>query len=900
MSERLPNGIRRLLRISSVDRDLDEELAAHFQYTIDELVSRGYTHEAAQQEAFKRFGDWSSYRRDLRTIDRGAERQRRWSDRLDALRQSVGYAVRSLARSPGLAIGIILTFALGIGANAIMYGIVERLLLSAPPHITDADQVKRLYLSYYSDAAGKRIINSTFSYPEFREMRTARGFSGVAGFSTNDVVIGKGEAAEEGLSMSVTGDFFEVLGVKPSRGRFFRAEEDRIGGPQQAVISYGYWQRKFAGAPAAIGQTLDFGYGKYTIVGIAPRGFTGPELQRIDFWIPLHVAAPQLQGNGWQDDRGWGWFELAARLRPGVSVAAATDEATALNAAGWAPDIAKGSYGKDPGVIVAPVLPALGPLAGGESVVARLLLGVSLLVLLIACVNVANLMLARTIRQTREIAVRLSLGISRIRLVAQILLEGVLLSATGGAAALACFKWGGAFVRTALLPDVAWDDAGLTRGVVLLIIFVALMAGLIAAAVPAMRAARGELGAVLRLASAGGVTRTTSRVRTTLALLQTTLSVLLLVGAGLFVRSLVRIHQSDLGFDAQGLYQITPRTAADQLGPDRVRVFGLAAERLARIPGVQAVGITESYPFLARRTAMPRAEGVDSIQRPLTGSPLIQQVSAGYFEAMGLRILRGRPIRDSDSEGAPRVALVNQSLARWIWGEQDPIGKCLYVGRAETRCSEVIGVVENAVHSEIGVEPPVQYYTPVAQRQLPPFHAHRLFVVRVNKPTAAIESAMRRAVVSADSRIRFAQVQSMEDQLAQQTRSWTLGATMFTVFGLLALIVAALGLYSVLAFDVAQRSREIGVRAALGATRNRLIGMVVSRAVRVTAIGVTAGILIAVLSAGRLQPLLFGVSARDPTVYAVVALILVLVAAVAGAMPGWRAAGVDPTTALRG
>ena len=898
MSDKLPKGIRRLLRIGSVERDLDEELASYFEYTVDELVSQGYTRAEAEQRALKRFGDRARYRAQLRAIDAEAERKRQWTDRLDALRMSVGYAIRSLARSPGLSLGIILTFALGIGANAIMYGIVDRLLLSPPSHIADADQVKRLYLDYYAESAGKRIVNSTFSYPEFRELQAARSFDGLAGFASNDVVIGRADQGEEGLAQWATGNFFDVLGVKPARGRFFTTVEDRIGGDQVAVISYGYWQRKFARSEDVLGQTLDFGYGPFTIVGIAPRGFTGPELSPVDFWIPLHVAGQKVQGGGWENERGWGWFEVVTRVKAGVGVGAAAAEATAINAEGWKEEIAKGNYGKDPGVIVSPIQNALGPLAPAETVVAKLLLGVAALVLLIACVNVANLILARTIRQTREIAVRLSLGVSRRRLVSQILLEGVLLSVSGGVAAFALFKWGGAFVRSTLLPDVAWDDAGLTRGVIGLIGALAIVAGVLAALVPALRAVRGELATVLRLASAGGLTRVTSRLRTGLALLQTALSVLLLVGAGLFLRSLNNVNRVELGFEPEGLYHVLPFTGQERLGEDRARVLAAAVDRMRKIPGVTAAGFTEIYPFIMRRTAMPRAEGVDSIRRPSTGSPIIHQVGPGYFDAMGLRIVRGRPILDTDTEGASRVALVNESLGKWIWGERDPIGKCLYIGQNETRCSEVVGIVEDAVHSEIGVERPVQYYVPAVQLQLPPF-APRLIVARAQRRSPEIESALRRAMIAADPRIRFAAVNAMEDRLATETRSWKLGATMFSIFGALALIVAALGLYSVLAFDVAQRTGEIGLRAALGATRHRLIAMVVSRAVLVSAAGVLIGVVAALLLANRVQPLLFGVDPGDPLVYGAVAIILGLVAACAGLVPGWRAARVDPSIALR-
>lgn len=894
----LPRGSRRLFRLRSVDRDLDEELASYFEHAVEELVAQGWTRAEAQAEAARRFGDRAEYARVLRAIDEGGARRRRLGEMLGALQQSVSWAFRSMARARGLSLGIVLTFALGIGANATMYSIVERLLLRLPPHISHGADLRRLYTQYNSMVDGKLITNAMFTYPEYRELLPARSFSELAGFSSRDVIVGSGEAAEPAVALWASGNFFDLLGVQPLRGRFFTTAEDRVGGPHIAVLSYSYWQRVFGAAPDVIGRTIDFGFGPYTVIGVAPRGFTGVEISRVDFIIPLYVAAGETQGTDWLENRGWSWFEVIGRLKAGVTTEAATAEATSINAHAWAPAVARGEYGNNPRIVVAPLLLSRGPLAGGEVVVARLLLAVSLLVLLIGCVNVANLMLARTIRQTREIAVRLAIGISRTRLVAQILLEGMLLSLVGAVAALAFYKWGGAVVRHALLPDVAWEETGLTRTVLLVVIGVALLAGFLSGIVPAVQAARGELGRMLRQASAGGVTRTTARARTTLSLVQTALSVLLLVGAGLFIRSLNVIQHLDLGIQVDGLYKLMTRPVPGTIKRAELqRAYAVAEQRLARIPGVAAVGLTESFPFLARRTSMPRAEGVDSIRRPSTGSPVIEQVTPGYFAAMGLRVLRGRAFRDTDTETAPRVALVNQSFARWVWGKHDPLGKCLYIGKNETRCSEVVGVVADAVHTELGGLMPIQYYVPLAQKQNDP--APQLFVVRVPKPTPALLRALIREVIAVDPRIRFAMVSSMRESLAPQLRSWTLGATMFTVFGALALIVAALGLYSVLSFDVEQRTRELGLRAALGATRRTLVGTVVLRAVLVTAAGVLIGTVVALSLSTRVQPLLFHVSARDPLTFGSVAVLLLLVATVAGLLPGVRAARIEPTIALR-
>jgi putative ABC transport system permease protein len=895
--KRLPSGFRRMLRLGSVDRDLDEELAAHREHTIEELVSRGRTREEAEAEAARRFGDEQAYRRALRAIDTGYEQRRRWRDRVDVVRQSVGYALRGFGRSPGLTLGIVLTFALGIGANATMYGIVERLILATPPHVANGDEVKRLLPEYYVEHTRSRLAVPTVSYPEYRELESVRAFRGVAGHAQHDVIVGRGENAEAGSLVWATGNFFELLGVQPARGRFYTPAEDRIGGGRVAVISHGYWQRKFGGLSNAVGQSIDFGYGPYTIIGVAPRGFTGIELARVDFWVPLRVAATDTYGSDWENDRTWAWFEPFARLAPEVKVERAAAEATAVHANGWSAHVTRGEYGKNPTVVIAPLQAGLGPNPSGEVLVARLLLGVSLMVLLIACVNVANLLLARTIKQSREIAVRLSLGISRARLIGQILLEGVLLAAGGALCALLIYTYGGDVIRHALLPNVEWSEARITANIAWVMIALTVFAGLLSALVPAYKAAKGELSLMLRQASAGGITRTTARVRTSLVLVQTALSVLLLVGASLFLRSLNRVHQLDLGFEVDGLYQVTPRTLAGSMNNDeRSRLYALAQERLAQLPGIEAVGMAATYPFHSRRSAAFRAEGVDSISRPTTGGPYVQEISSGYAEAMGLRILRGRGLLASDDERAPRVALVNRGLAQWLWRDQSPIGKCIYIGQ-DPRCSEVVGVIEDAAHFSLTAEMPLQYYVPLAQKQLD--GVPRMLVLRADRESAELSQTLLREVVALDSRVRYADVEPMRQRLAPVQRSWTLGAIMFSVFGALGLLVASLGLYSVLAFDVVQRTREIGLRAALGASRERLLRMVVQQAVWITILGIAVGVLAALLLGSRVQPMLFQVNARDPITFGVVATTLIAVAIIAGLLPGWRAARVQPSIALR-
>jgi predicted permease len=894
-------GIRRVLRLGSVNRNVEDELSYHFDRTIDELVARGATRAQAEAEARRRFGDVSYYRGELEAIDEVAARRRRWSGRLDALRQSLVYAVRSLARSPGLSLGVILAFALGIGANLTMYGIVDRLLLRPPEHIVNPEEVRRIHVSEYVPFMRDRFTGATLSYPDFRQLRTVSAFTDLAGWAPRSVTVGSGMSAVEREAVYVTGNFFALLGVRPHAGRFFGESDDRIGGPQQVVLGWSMWQRDFAGSADVLGRAIDFGYGAYEVVGVAPRGFTGVDLATVDLWLPFHVIQAQVAGTEWQEERGWQFFSAFGRLETGVEAAAAESAATMAWIAGREATSFE-SVEADPAVHLSSVLSAHGPNAPPEGTVARLLLIVSAIVLLIAAVNVANLLLARSLRQQRETAVRLALGISRRRLIAQIMLEGLLLAVAGGLTAMVLAVWSGDVVGRVLLPDVEWS-AGVNGRIVGAAAALSLLAGAAAALFPALQATRGSVGGALRQAGAAAVSRRATRVRAGLALVQTALSVLLLVGAGLFVRSLDRVRGADMGFDPHNLIYALPRVTSDGIPPDEMAgMMERARERMARIPGVLAAGTAHTLPFHSSRSVRLRAEDVDSMPTPASGGPYVHEVSPGYLEAMDLRVIAGRTLTESDGPGSEPVALVNQSMADGLWPDGPAIGRCLYVGNGpdderQTRCTRVIGVVEDARRMEVEKVTHFQYYIPAAQKQVG--GAQRLFVLRVTAETPALLATIRQTVHDLDPRIRYVEAEPMMSRIDPQTRSWQLGAAVFSIFGLLALIVASIGLYSVLAFDVAQRTREIGVRSALGASRGAVVRLVTQQALRITALGVGVGVLGAALLADRVEPLLFDVPPRDPVTFLVVITVLHVVAALASSLPAWRAARVDPNIALR-
>jgi predicted permease len=906
-------GVRRVLRIRDVEHDIDEELAFHRERTIEELVAGGMTRQEATGEAHRRFGNEHHYRRELARLDRRAESNRQ----LAGWWQDVRYAVRRIGRWPGLTAAIVLTFALGIGANATIFGIIDRLLLRPPEHIVKAEQVKRL-VTEPDDAArrasgterlvalpdaGRREIDPVVTYPDYLDFAEAPAFASVTAYTERLLFVGRGDDAHPLQAQLVTGSFFVTLGVRPTHGRFFGADEDRAGADGVAVISWRMWREQFGGDRSVLGRTLDFGYGPYTIVGVAPAGFTGAELGAVDLWLPLQTTMSQMMSAaGWErrtTSRNMYWLAVVGRLAPGVAPEAAESQATTLfrNArSDWPED----DRFRNARVVAAPLIAARGPLASDESAVATWLAGVSLLVLLIACANVANLLLARMIRQQREVGVRLALGISRGRLLAQTLTESVLLALLGAAAALLFTYWGSGLVRGVLLPEVDWGDAVFGTRVVVFVLVLTLLTGALAGLMPTLQAYR--TGVLESLRGGGrGIASPAARARNALTVAQAALSVVLLVGAGLFVRSLQRVEALDLGVRMDNVLQVRPVFAQGSSDEQQAAFYREAQERLSRLPGVTHAAASVGVPFRTVITTNLRVPGLDSVPRIGGEEPLVYAVGPGYFGVLGLPVSRGRGLLGTDVEGVPRVAVVNETMAHTLWPGQDPLGRCMIVGAREGEpeppCTEVAGVVPDTRRYDLIETPGMQYYVPLAQnivRETP--HA---LLVRVSGDAAVMAPVIQRELLAVGPATRFVRVDPYADVLDPRRRSWALGATMFTVFGLLALVVAAVGMYSTLAFAVAQRTQELGIRAALGATRERLLGMVVRQGVWLAAVGVAIGLGIALLAGSRIAPLLFETSPRDPLTFGAVTAVLLVVAAAAAVLPALRATRVDPSEALR-
>ena len=901
--------VRRLFRLGlrrpDPSDEVDWEIAHYLSEMSDRLVEEeGLSPQEAELEARRRFGSVEEYRRGLKRIERRRKRMTKMGNVRIALAEVVSSSLRSLARQPGFSLVVIVTLAVGIGANASMFTILDRLLFRAPDHVVHHTEVRRVVVA--RSFLGRLAFGGAGTYPDVVDLRAHGGLESVAAYAARDWTSGSGAEAEKVRVTIAEHTLFPLLGVSASRGRFYDADDDGPGAEPVAVLSHEFWQRWGGGDVDVLGTTLRLEGVAFTIVGIAPKGFTGAEVAPVDVWVPLYTGGAVSWGRlDWGDSRGRYWLSAVARLNPGVSPEAASEEATALHRAGRQEQLDAGRYDPDVRILFDPLIRARGPQAGAESRVARWLGGVSLLLLVIACANVANMLLARGTKRRREVAVRLALGVSRRRLVGRTLLETAILGLCGSMLGLVAAAWGGGVLRTVLIPDVHFPS-GLGVRVIAFSVGLALVAGALAGIAPALQAARLDLAH--DLSSGGRGASGSSKVRSLLSAGQAALSVVLLVGAGLFIKSVGAVRSLDLGLDVDRLAMASldfesgnPLESEVEAALDtevRNRVYADAVQRLEAATGF-TVAATNS-PFGWGFAGALEVPGWDSIPNLPGGGPYYNDVAQGYFETVGLRLLEGRVFDGSESEGSDRVAVVSETMARTLWPEEGALGGCLLIPEGDNSevsdvCTTVVGVVEDASRGQLEQDAHMTYYLPLVQR--PASRINGLYI-RTPDPAAALAPV---AAVLRDlgPSVRFAEIRTLREALDPQARSWTLGATLFSLFGLLALLIAGIGLYGVLAFHVAQRTRELGIRAALGAAKGRILKGVLQDGAKVTLVGVVAGGVLVLALGPLVDHLLFQVSVRDPLVLMGAGAVLLAVGVLASLMPGLRATQVDPMEALR-
>ncbi len=823
----------------------------------------------------------------------------------EVLTRDIRYALRGLRARPGFAAAVVLTLALGIGANAAIFSVVDRLLFRPPPMSSDPALTHRIYIS--SMFRGEEFINSGIQYARYVDLsRWSKSFARTAEVTSRKLAVGVGSAAREMQVGVVSASFFGFFDAPPALGRYFSAQEDTPpAGTPVAVLSYAMWQTRYGGHSDVLGSTLQIGPTIYTVIGVAPRGFMGLWAEQPPVaYIPISSYAAgvdiRLKGETWWDTYHWTWANMIAQRKPGVSEAAANADLTSALKRSYTAENEK--YGESRArveerardhAMIASILSERGPRQSSTAKVAALVGGMALVVLLIACANVANLLFARALRRRREIAVRVALGVSRKQLLSQLLTESVLLALLGGVAGLILGQWGGSALRAAFLPPGAESPVMSDTRTLIYVGAAVIIAGILTGLAPVFQAGKTDLTVDLKAGEREGVIHK-SRTRVALLLLQGALSVVLLVGAGLFVRSLSNVKNIRLGYDPDSVLVVDLAMRGVEL--DSVPALTLRRQLLERartIPGVEHAALNATLPFWSTWSMGLNIPGVDSAR--MHAQYDLNSVSPEYFATMGTRIVKGRGIEAGDVAGAPGAVVVSTSMAKKLWPAEDALGKCIQIGPSTAPCNYVVGVAEDIKNEKLSDDPGLFYYLSADQ-----YHPERTgLLLRMHGDATGQVEAVRRELQKLMPGASYITVTPFSDIVGRQMQSWSLGATMFMVFGVLALVLATIGLYGVIAYNVVQRSHEMGVRIALGARQGDVVWLVVRQGLVIAAIGIVIGGSITYLAASRVEPLLFQESARDPLVYGGVVLLMLAVAAAASFIPARRASRVDPSVALR-
>jgi predicted permease len=816
---------------------------------------------------------------------------------LEGVRQDLAFSLRSLRRSPALAIGIVATLALGIGANAAMFSLLDTVFLRPPAGVVQPQEIRRLWAQRrYRD--GKRFAPG-FSYPSYQAVTAAFvGRAGTAIFTAPQTVrVSQGASRLSARRTYASADFFPLLGVRAALGRAYGPDEDRLGqGQRVALLSHAYWTRSFGSDSSIIGRAIAVDREQFVVVGVAAEKFSGVDLDATDIWTPLATLPADPARPWWAAPRS-NPFQVIARVRPGVRDAELDQRATAVLFASGSPS---GTRDSTSIAKVGSINAARGPGRTEQEVaIAQRLEGVAVIVLLIACANVINLLLIRATRRRREIAVRLALGVSRGRLVRLLVTESSILAGVAAILAILTAQIAGTLLRVELFPEIQWAAPAVGGRVVLFALGVAALAGLCTGLVPALQLSSPDLTDALKGGGREGHVRS-SRIRDVLLIVQTALSVTLLVCAVLFTRSLVNVRDINLGYATSGLLYSRPRFESQ----DRTRDSAVArqltevAQRLRAVPGVQNTALTAMRPMSGSSSSPYFPDGVDTaaVKKP-TG--LFWVVSPDYFRTVGTRVVRGSDFSDPRRIATSRSVMVNEAMARALWQDQNPLGRCVRFAHAGSQCSTVIGVVETARYASVTESPIPQFYLQLGDVPLDdPWPASEIAIRARESDVASVVRATRAMLQETFPGAEPAIV-SMAEVIEPQYRPWQLGAGLFFAFGVLALIVAAVGIHSTVSYSVTQRIHEFGVRAALGARVGDLSALVIRGGLRTVAIGVGCGVVLALISGRIVASLLYGVAPTDALSILAVAVILFVVALVAAVVPAWRAARVDPLTALR-
>ena len=892
MTESRIAGIRRLFRLPasrrSVQADVDDEIRFHLESRTEELCRRGLPYASAREVAEREFGDLQASRAELGKMEQRRHAKRRVRELVASIAQDVRYAARGLVHRPALAVVTVVTLTLGIGANVVVFSIVDQLLLRAPAHVDNASTLRQVYVLARDEEGGHDYAETT-SYAVVQALRErVAAFADVVAMARRSFILGRGVTAEPVNVSLVDGNYFSALGTRPAAGRLFVPNDRRAPlGTPAAVLSSQLAERRFGSLTGAIGQPLMVDGVALTVVGVAPRGFSGVDREaRTDLWVPVGALAAARFGRDWHTDPGVRPFHAIVRLREATNVDVAASQATAV-----VRDVARAAHDPELDTLATTVLGSINNVVTPDGMSAQAktalwLMGVSAMVLLIAGANVANLGVARAMQRRREIAVRLALGISQRRLLRQLLVDAMLPALLAAGAAILASSWATRLVERLLLPGFAWAEGWMGWRMLAFALVAMVMACVLAGLTPAALMLRTDVNHALK-AGARQWTGSRSMIRDGLLVAQAALSVVLLVGAGLFVRSLGQVRAADVGIDLDHVAIVT--MDLERAGYDTVRqrvTYEAARAMLGRTLGVAAATVVgASTPTRIGVSIEATVPERPEKREPKHGGPYYAAIDDGFLATLGTRVRRGRGLLPDELRSGARVALVNQTTADFYWPGQDPLGRCLMLGH-DRACTTIVGVVQPVMQFRVVAEARyAQLFIPAAHPAAGT-HPRTLFLRTVGDASAL--STARAALQQLAPDVPYVGLRSLADVVAPQLQTWRLGATMFTVFGLIALAIAAIGLYSVMAYRVSQRTYEFGVRMALGAQGRDIQRAVTREAARTTGVGLGLGVVTAWLAAPRLGDLLFETSAHDVRVYVVAVGALCIAAAAATVVPTRR------------
>ena len=879
------------LKLARANEDeIVEELAQHLEQVYERSLRAGATEAEAKQTALLELaGD--DFLRDIQRSQKPVReapvlatsgRPNLLTDFVHDLR----YAVRMLLKNPGFTIVAVIALALGIGANTAIFSVVNTVLLRPLPY-KDPERLVMVWEDA-SKVGYPRDTPAAANFVDWRDQNQVfEGMAAIADESFNFTGAGDPERLE---GRRVSANLFPLLGVEPQIGRVFTAAEDQPGAQRVVLLSYGLWQRRFGGDSSIVGKPLTLNGESHTVVGVMPARFQFPTSDD-QAWVPISFT-PEEAAN-----RNRHYLQVVGRLKPGVTLAQAQTEMTTIGArlAQQYPE-----SNTDLGAVVTSLHEHL---VGDIRPALLILLGAVGLVLLIACANVANLLLARAAVRQKEIAVRIALGARRLRLIRQFLTESVLLSTLGGVVGLVIAYTGLVLLRTFIPENISQArEISIDLKVLGFTLFVSVLTGVIFGLAPAIQAVRFNQSETLkeggRDAATGGSGK---RLRSVLVMAEVAISLVLLIGAGLLINSFLRVRNVDPGFRSDNLLtmKIVMPDSKYLDRPRRIAFYNDLLQRVQSLAGVRSAAITTNLPLYRQGNSI--SVRIEGRPEPPPGQELIvvtRMISPGYFDTMTIPLLSGRNLSDQDTSTTPNVAVVSETMARNFWPNEDPVGKRIAIGEIESDRDwvNVIGVVKDVRQIQLTAAPKPQMYLTFRQFG---FFDSRDLVVKTDVDPASMAATVRKAVWEIDRDQPVSNIQTMEAILADSIARERFSMVLLAIFAGVALILAAVGIYGVMSYSVAQRTHEIGIRMALGAQTGTVLKLAVGYGLKLVIVGIVVGLIGAFALTRLMSTLLFGVTATDPTTFTLISLLLVGVAALASYIPARRATKVDPITALR-